>query len=390
MEINELRQNTIEFLKKWIKTLNNLIENKAITVQDNLSFGNYIIIHCSESHYVIEVLGRQSISNNPKFSCTTRSFNNLNSLMNGGKELSDYNDVNPMFKCSGISFLNMNFLSDSLEKFDTIFKEAFNGNAITKTGAKYPIIYDEDTDRVVVSNCLFGSTNDLELSLRRHSVTLIVKRDITNQEYKNFLKETFNTQSIKENKSVVGLFIASPKNDQFRLELQSFAYQDVHETTIDKFIKLHAEIFAKALGYKRALSNVKLEIQKDNEEWGVDSLIPDYLLEREDGYYDILDLKLGLWGENFTQGKWNRLKFSSYANTLIGQLRGYHRYFSTKENATWALTNKGIKVSKPILIGIAGNHNNFIRPDVDIALESYAKDTILMSYNELVELIRKI
>lgn len=173
-------------------------------------------------------------------------------------------------------------------------------------------------------------------------------------------------------------------------ELKSLAYHKVDETAIDKFIQLISNQFANSLGYKSAKSNIRLEIQDSTSKSTEKKyLTPDFMMEREDGYYDILDLKLGLLNSDFAFGDWTNSYFSSYATKLVGQLNGYKRYFSDPENAKWTYEKHLIKVQNPKLIGIAGNHNNFDRKIVDTALEGNIADFNLISYNELANLLRQ-
>lgn len=111
-------------------------------------------------------------------------------------------------------------------------------------------------------------------------------------------------------------------------------------------------------------------------------------MERHDGGYDILDLKKALIPK-VTIGKMNRLRFSSYVRELIAQLDGYRRYFSSPENANW-VKDQGITVNDNLrLIGIVGNHNNFERDRVDLAIGAHRNDFQIISYSEIINLLRK-
>jgi hypothetical protein len=118
-------------------------------------------------------------------------------------------------------------------------------------------------------------------------------------------------------------------------------------------------------------------------------LQPDYLLKRADGYCDILDLKKSLIEEKtLVKGKKKRIMFKDYVGSLIGQLNGYKRYFNDPEHIKLA-KKQGIIVNNPKLYGIVGNHNNFVFEDVQLALEPYKDNIVLLGYNSIVDLLKK-
>lgn len=185
----------------------------------------------------------------------------------------------------------------------------------------------------------------------------------------------------------MGVFIDTKPNLRFRQELLSLANQPVHETRIDDFINQHNALFAKALNYKGARSNIELKII-DKKGWDKSSLIPDYMMEREDGSYDILDLKKGLTKNNLTKGGKSRRRLTSYCYELVAQLEGYKRYFESPLNSQWALDNFGIKMNySPRLIGIVGNQNSFFREEIDEALLVHRDNIVLFSYNDICDLL---
>ena len=47
-------------------------------------------------------------------------------------------------------------------------------------------------------------------------------------------------------------------------------------------------------------------------------------------------------------------------------------------------------IDNPKLYGIVGNYDNFKREDVNLALGQYKDNIILISYNDLIDLLRGI
>ncbi|MET2985896.1 hypothetical protein [Aureibaculum conchae] len=358
-------------------------------IHSDAGFGNYIIINSLEYHYVIELLGFQKIANKPKFVIEDKTFSyNINYLLNGGKISNDYSNFKPAIEVSNnashIHFVNFVFASTSdkgfLKKnFDEIVDDYpyFNSD-----DSDLPFIVNNDTTGLFFNNFLVFSKMEGIYSFRRHSSTIIITKNTNIRQFNKILNSIFNINDFRKNKSLNGW----RKKSDIISELKSLAYHKVHETTIDKFLQLNSHLFAKALGYKSAKSNINLELQvhKDKFEKNL-KLIPDFMLEREDGFYDFLDLKVGLLSYDFALGNWSNARFSSYGQNLLGQLKGYKRYFSSKENADWVYDKYKVKIKDPKLIGIAGNHNNFIHETVKLALENHSNDFVLYSYNDLAK-----
>jgi hypothetical protein len=190
---------------------------------------------------------------------------------------------------------------------------------------------------------------------------------------------------------ILGLNLGYDASDQsFAVNLLSLTNQATNERVIDRFIADRKRHFAKALGYKDAISQPSLKIIDSNELGPDDEFLqPDYLMEKEDGTYDILDLKKALVS-SVTVGSPKRLRFNAYVNELIAQLHGYKRYFQSDKNREWAKTNLGIQTDQNLrLIGVVGNHNNFFRGTVDIALDQYKKHIVVFSYSDIVDLLKK-
>ena len=95
-------------------------------------------------------------------------------------------------------------------------------------------------------------------------------------------------------------------------------------------------------------------------------------------------------GKKTKNGGFVRVRFNDYVSELISQLKDYERYFSYAENHNWSIVNKKIRIDpeRLKLIGIVGNYNNFDRIQVNKALMAYDKRIAILSYNDLVNLMR--
>ncbi|WP_130285982.1 hypothetical protein [Aquimarina brevivitae] len=396
MYITELKTVLIPVLENWIKHLYNSAKEAGKTFKEEIGFGEYVLINRLENHFSIELLGFQNISTNPIFVVEDKpNTSDLNFFINGGKKFEEYNGLKPIIDGTNAHNLDAVYsfadLLMSVSKIENVLDVLFDdvskyGNGLIKEDCDLPFHFLSNSTNIFLNNIAIVSQVDGVYSFRRHATTIIVHKEITIEKFRALLNKLFDIKHYDITKSPVGIKFRS----QIISELKSLAYHKVDETAIDKFIQLISEDFAKALGYISSKSNVRLEI-KETSKSGTEKqfLTPDFMMEKEDGTYDILDLKLGLLSANFAFGDWTNSYFSSYAQKLLGQLAGYRRYFSNPENATWAKDNLGIVVDKPKLIGIAGNHNNFDREIVNTALEGNIDDFNLISYNELTDLLKK-
>lgn len=395
MEISELKSQLIPFLRYWIVTLSTDIKKQGKKYNDDVGFGNYVLINRLKNHYSIEILGFQKITDKPNFIFEDKPNNSdLNFFINGGKNFDDYNGLKAIMDGTNVinndSFCSISNLLMSVVKTENVIDVLFDEvtsfkSAIFKEDCDLPFYFPMEATNIFLHNIAIVSKVGETYSFRRHSTTMIIRKNITVTEFQIFLKNIFDGINEIPNQAPPGVKLKY----QIISELKSLAYHKVDETSIDKFIQIIADDFAIALGYISARSNVRLEIQ-ENLANSTDKkyLTPDFLMEKKDGTFDILDLKIGLLTADFAFGDWTNSYFSSYAQKLLGQLAGYKRYFSNKENADWTYAKYGIKVKQPKLIGIAGNHNNFNRQIVDTALEGNIDDFNLISYNDLTELLK--
>lgn len=396
MEVSELKSQLIPFLRKWIISLSTTIKKQGKRYNDDVGFGNYVLINRLENHYSIEILGFQNITDNPNFIFEDKpNISDLNFFINGGKDFEEYNGLKSIVDGTNAinndTFCSFSNLLMSVVKTENVIDVLFDDvtpykSTIIKEECDLPFYFPMEATNIFFHNISIVSKVKEIYSFRRHATTMIIRKNITIPEFQIFLNKIFEGINVIPSQAPAGIKLKF----QTISELKSLAYHKVDETSIDKFIQLISDDFAIALGYVSARSNVRLEIQeKSANTTDKKFLTPDFLMEKEDGTFDILDLKIGLLTADFAFGDWTNSYFSSYAQKLLGQLAGYRRYFSNKENADWAYAKYGIKVEQPKLIGIAGNHNNFNRQIVDTALEGNIDDFNLISYNDLTELLMK-
>ena len=400
MRADKFTKVTIEIFEKWLNYLYKEFQlNGYITQQGTLfSFPKNIIFAESKDHYIAEIVGEQKLlsPNTLKFAFPKKNkkIQNVNSYLNAGFPVKD--EEKAVFNFAGGLFADFAVYSRyDKELIDKKLNIKSFGLSIVPTQEFEPVIplnFGKNVDKQVIYDVSTIRADSFRLFYRYMSTVIVIKKNNSLTQYKNWLIDTINKCAKPEGSGHLLGLNSYPESFEsiFAKKLRSLAYENVNELDIDEFILNHSNDFAKCLGYSEAKSKIKLKII-DNKGWDRSHLIPDYLMQKEHGeLHDILDLKKGLLKyRKLTKNGKSRIRFVDYLEELIAQLEGYRKYFMSQENSNWALQNKGIRVENPKLIGIVGNHNNFIREDIDLALERYWRnDIIILSYNEIVNLIR--
>lgn len=158
----------------------------------------------------------------------------------------------------------------------------------------------------------------------------------------------------------------------------------VGETTIGHYLDKNADVLKGALGAVDHRSEVRLRWRDGDSQPGTLS-IPDLMLRRIDGFWDICDLKLPLHSKrSLTHRSKRRRGFIDGVDDGLGQLADYDAYFQTPENAEYARSKFGISVNNPRKLLIVGNGYNYNAEAVAQALRKYDSTYSVLSYDSLL------
>lgn len=129
-------------------------------------------------------------------------------------------------------------------------------------------------------------------------------------------------------------------------------------------------------------NNKKFEWIEGNPKPKEKYIQPDLMLEREDGNYDICDLKTVIASKKrITKGQHCRRRFIDYVEEGIAQLANYDDYFRFKKNADWAWSEYKVKVNSPRLILIVGNYENASRAEIEEAIRRLKSNYQIIDYD---------
>jgi hypothetical protein len=360
------------------------------------SYSNTIRLGETSTQWIVELLGSASFNRKYKFKITpptsTERVDTVDDFVNIGYR-NKKREYPPIIDIGGHdNAIESLTLATPYDK--KMFEQKLNFNL---NRSQLNTTYDTDTllkispsaDRFILKDIDLIQSNGILLFFKRITAILIVQKRTGLQDYSKWLEMEWVKRRLTL-KPDLGIIVGQGTNiDKFALDLSGLSSQNISENVIDSFIRNHKDYFCKALGHIDAVPQLRLPLVNkkgfDNKD---QYLQPDYLLKRTDGYYDILDLKTSLLKEkSLVKGKKKRIMFKDYVDELISQLVGYKRYFNDPAHVKLA-KERGIEVYDPKLYGIIGNHNNFIVDDVQLAMEPYKDNIILLGYNSVVDLLK--
>ena len=216
---------------------------------------------------------------------------------------------------------------------------------------------DDDWKWLLLSNCALVNESDNIVRCKAIFGLVIVNSNITKTELVNALKVRFDdgigfalrtVQAGEEQAALVGG------------QLQSLYLKNkLRETTLGSFLDKHPSIFKRALNTKNYVYEPYLYWKEHDGTCTDEAINPDLMICREDGCYDIYDLKTALIDKkSLTVGNRNRRRLLAYVEEGIAQLANYKEYFKYAANAEFAETKYGIKVNAPRCTLVVGSWEN--------------------------------
>jgi len=155
------------------------------------------------------------------------------------------------------------------------------------------------------------------------------------------------------------------------------------ETDITSFIEATPELLQIAFGTHNINPQIKLQWQYETED---NDLKPDFLIERMDGYCDILDFKLPYIKSKPIVGIPSRRQPSFEIDSAIAQVTKYKEWCSQVINQKWLEGDKGIKVLHPQKYLIIGHSDEFSADDRQKL--KLSRDVTVLTYDEFIEMVR--
>ena len=394
MNVHEFSSLIKESFESYFRKLYLSIKRGDLEIKVPYSYPTSLRIAESPHHFIAELMGTTLISNVDKFYLdllrTPEKINNTSIFFNPGGKIN--NSMIPVLNVSNARFFSLINLTIITDYDKEIFLEKINfpltASEIEYKNADMLLKIEKGCKACYFRNLKLIRTDKYRVFFRNVATAIIINKNVNREDIINFLNYLIELAFKGRYLFGINLGISKPKL-QFAEDLLSLTDQDVKESVLDKYIQKHLRFFVEALGYQYGLSQPKLKwIERELND--PKESIPDYLLLRSDGFYDILDLKRSILNySSIVRGGRRRPRFIAYVTELIGQLDTYKRYFEKKMNNKWAFNKYGIKIKNPKLIGIVGNYDNFQLEEVELAKRPYNKDIIILSYADIINLLRE-
>jgi hypothetical protein len=287
-----------------------------------------------------------------------------------GMVISDVEDFKP-----GLRRLNLAFTPDSCTYF------VYNGPA--KRGSVF--IRDNNTS-VLMSDVVLINSRDRLVRAKVISLAVVVSKDIglsgLNKDLQYINLTRGDDTSLIENRLY---WSANVDLSYFTdLEFRSlYLTPAMRETTIGGYLQLKPEVLVAGISGKRFLHEQELQWQSEIKP----PIKPDVLSERDDGYWDICDLKTAeLLQRTLTTGGQHRRRFKEVIMEGVAQLAHYADYFKEPANAEYAEKQFGIRVKDPTLFLIVGERDNLPERELREASRMLDDRYRILDYDTVAEL----
>lgn len=247
----------------------------------------------------------------------------------------------------------------------------------------------DDVDSCMIGNCQLVNSYLNAISIKYILYLTAVNKNMKASEYKTWLDETlFEDRQIK----AVHGWIENADRDLIMAGqlLNTVFINRLRETTIGEFLNQHPEIIKNSLQTRRFIYEPTLPWVEKHSDNPHKSINPDLLIERDDGYFDIYDLKLALIDiKNITTGGYRSRAFIQYVEKGLGQLANYEEYFKSAANQKDAYKRYGIRVNNPNLVLVVGSFNNVNKEEIEQASRKLRSNFSIIDYETLIQLFLK-
>jgi len=331
-------------------------------------YPNIILLTRCSGYYVAELIG------------ATKKFSGLK--IKKHKEPSIYRyfsqfDTSEPASCVHLDSKNIGFQYICLaheSDFDAVFERfpqlELYSTKLERTGGHGSVFsFGKKFTSCAIENCLLVNRSENIYRCKNILSAYVVKHRISKNELFDLYQWTTKDNHVK------GVHTVNQDEEKLVLsgQLQSmYLFPFMRETTIGEFINLHPEIIKESFKTDRFEYEPYLEWIEHDGTCKDKAINPDLMVKREDGYFDIYDLKTALLNtNNITKDKRKRRRFIDYVEEGIAQLANYREYFEYKKNAQHAKKKYGICVSQPKLVLIVGSFENSNLDEIKQACRRY-------------------
>lgn len=259
--------------------------------------------------------------------------------------------------------------------------DLYGAKVVRANGHGSPLGFSEDFESSIVDDCVLVNSSGamrrcksiLYAAIVRSSISKSALVDLFNVHYTDSEVAAVHSVSFDEERIVVGG------------QLQSLTlFPSLHETSIGDFLKMHPKIMETAFNSTNVLYEPYLTWEEHDGTCEDVAINPDMLVRRDDGYYDIYDLKTALLDRRrITKSSRSRRRFIDYVEEGLAQLANYEEYFSYDRNRQHAKQKYGVEVKNPNLVLVVGSWENVDPVEVRQACRKHHDRVSVIDYDTL-------
>ena len=319
-------------------------------------FPNILLISITSEHYIAELLGARK-----RFTGLTFKRHKEISIDRYLNQFSKEESV-PLFHLNGEKhgFINLCLAQEAdFEAAKTRFPiiELFPSRLVRSGGKGAVLAFGPKFESSSIENCVFLNRHHNAIRAKHVLEMMIIGKNLTKNKYKDFL------HNLSKDKIIKGVHTCASGNESAIIlsgQLQNlYLLPKLRETTLGEFLKSHPEIIKDAFSTEKFVYEPYLKWIESAEHNKDEAINPDLLIQRDDGFYDIYDIKTAaLNKKSLTKGPRKRRRFIDYVEEGAAQLAHYKEYFSFSKNTEYAKEKYGVEFKNPRYVLVVGSFEN--------------------------------
>lgn len=388
LKFKEFSKVNMELWKKYFSRLFSNISSRNLKLgTGKLLYPNLALFTETNNHFILELLG------------VTKDFTGLKPFLHKYPSTSQYlgqfetQQEAPIFnfaaRNNGICTLLLSNEAD-LQAVRSRFGFVTDQwqTRLNRVGANGALFSFADTfQSCFINNCLIVNKQGEIYRVKYILHAVIVHKKHPKEKYASDLLNRLD-KPLRTTNDLYGVhYIPKPPYEDFALSGQFanlFLLPKLREPRIGEFLKKHPLFIRRALSCKNCLYNKKFKWIEGNPDPEEEYIQPDLMLEREDGFFDICDLKTAaLDKQRVTKGRHRRRRFIDYVEEGVAQLANYEEYFRFKRNAEWSWSKHKVKVNNPNLILVVGSYENASKAEINEATRKLKPNYQIIDYDTL-------
>jgi len=384
-------------LQEWNKYFELLFGNISCGLirlgTGKLLFPNLALFTETDDHFIFELFGAASDYTGlkpfrQKSSSTTRYLGQF-----------DIQEEAPIFVFSGrnclISTLLLSREAD-LEAVKTRFGFVADqwGTRLNRKGGNGALFSFSSTfQSCFINNCLIVNKHDEIYRLKYILHAVVVNKTHPREEYADDLFNMLHKPQLTTDDLYGTHYVPTPPYEHLALSGQFtniFLSPELRETRIGEFLDKNPLFIRRAFSCTSYLYNKKFKWIEGNPNPNEKYIQPDLMLRRQDGFFDICDLKTAMLNkQRITKGRHSRRRFIDRVEEGLAQLANYEEYFEFRRNAEWALSKYKVKINNPNLILVVGSYENASKDEINEANRKLKPNYQIIDYDTLNSLFLK-